>query len=309
MHQERDGGGPEDMKEEDSKLERMQAENNHQHHPQKCPRCESLNTKFCYYNNYSLSQPRYYCKACRRYWTQGGTLRNVPVGGSCRKGKRTKTSSSAGENSRSQQPPQPQQVQQNFTNPPAIIPSDPVFTPSPALMTTEPGNLASQSGASIHSTGPYYAAGGYLSSLAAIQSLNQPHSFSQALTYARGGLEGSSNLDLLQGRFTVPSFGSQQRQRQVQQRQFYPMGNIDRGMEPLHFTGQTWSQSSRQTNTSSHDWHQSFLINTNARAADTTLWSISTAATATGNANGNNNAASTSNPSQWPNLPGFGPPP
>ncbi|XP_057472473.1 dof zinc finger protein DOF2.1-like [Actinidia eriantha] len=51
----------------------------------KCPRCDSTNTKFCYYNNYSLTQPRYFCKSCRRYWTQGGTLRNVPVGGGCRK--------------------------------------------------------------------------------------------------------------------------------------------------------------------------------------------------------------------------------
>uniref|UniRef100_A0A7N1A6D8 Dof zinc finger protein n=1 Tax=Kalanchoe fedtschenkoi TaxID=63787 RepID=A0A7N1A6D8_KALFE len=55
----------------------------------KCPRCDSGNTKFCYYNNYSLSQPRYFCKACRRYWTKGGTLRNVPVGGGCRKNKRS----------------------------------------------------------------------------------------------------------------------------------------------------------------------------------------------------------------------------
>ncbi|CAH8355483.1 unnamed protein product [Eruca vesicaria subsp. sativa] len=56
----------------------------------KCPRCDSSNTKFCYYNNYSLSQPRYFCKACKRYWTRGGTLRNVPVGGSYRKNKRVK---------------------------------------------------------------------------------------------------------------------------------------------------------------------------------------------------------------------------
>ncbi|KAK9677898.1 hypothetical protein RND81_11G174800 [Saponaria officinalis] len=54
----------------------------------KCPRCDSSNTKFCYYNNYSLTQPRYFCKSCRRYWTKGGTLRNVPVGGGCRKNKR-----------------------------------------------------------------------------------------------------------------------------------------------------------------------------------------------------------------------------
>ncbi|KAI9174211.1 hypothetical protein LWI28_013762 [Acer negundo] len=54
----------------------------------KCPRCESTHTKFCYYNNYSLSQPRYFCKTCRRYWTKGGTLRNIPVGGGCRKNKK-----------------------------------------------------------------------------------------------------------------------------------------------------------------------------------------------------------------------------
>ncbi|KAA8542673.1 hypothetical protein F0562_023828 [Nyssa sinensis] len=59
----------------------------------KCPRCESTHTKFCYYNNYSLSQPRYFCKTCRRYWTKGGTLRNIPVGGGCRKNKKTSSSS------------------------------------------------------------------------------------------------------------------------------------------------------------------------------------------------------------------------
>ncbi|MBA0775547.1 hypothetical protein Gotri_010685 [Gossypium trilobum] len=56
-----------------------------------CPRCASANTKFCYYNNYSLSQPRYFCKGCRRYWTKGGSLRNVPVGGGCRKSRRGKS--------------------------------------------------------------------------------------------------------------------------------------------------------------------------------------------------------------------------
>ncbi|XP_021659113.2 dof zinc finger protein DOF3.6 isoform X2 [Hevea brasiliensis] len=60
----------------------------------KCPRCESTNTKFCYFNNYSLSQPRHFCKTCRRYWTRGGALRNVPVGGGCRRNKRSKGSRS-----------------------------------------------------------------------------------------------------------------------------------------------------------------------------------------------------------------------
>ncbi|KAG2611325.1 hypothetical protein PVAP13_4KG127600 [Panicum virgatum] len=54
---------------------------------ERCPRCGSPNTKFCYYNNYNLAQPRHFCKACRRYWTKGGNLRNVPVGGGCRKHK------------------------------------------------------------------------------------------------------------------------------------------------------------------------------------------------------------------------------
>lgn len=59
-----------------------------------CPRCDSTNTKFCYFNNYSLTQPRHFCKTCRRYWTRGGALRNVPVGGGCRRNKRSKSRSS-----------------------------------------------------------------------------------------------------------------------------------------------------------------------------------------------------------------------
>lgn len=60
----------------------------------KCPRCSSTNTKFCYYNNYNKSQPRHFCKSCKRHWTKGGTLRNVPVGGG-RKNKRPKISKAA----------------------------------------------------------------------------------------------------------------------------------------------------------------------------------------------------------------------
>ncbi|XP_044501576.1 dof zinc finger protein DOF2.5-like isoform X2 [Mangifera indica] len=66
-----------------------------------CPRCNSTNTKFCYYNNYSLTQPRYFCKTCRRYWTEGGSLRNVPVGGGSRKNKRSISSSTSSSSSSS----------------------------------------------------------------------------------------------------------------------------------------------------------------------------------------------------------------
>lgn len=65
----------------------------------KCPRCESTNTKFCYFNNYNLTQPRHFCKTCRRYWTRGGALRNVPVGGGSRRNKRSKGSNSKGSKS------------------------------------------------------------------------------------------------------------------------------------------------------------------------------------------------------------------
>ncbi|KAK8629373.1 hypothetical protein V6N13_078215 [Hibiscus sabdariffa] len=171
------------------------ADNNQQQQPpQKCPRCDSVNTKFCYYNNYSLSQPRYFCKSCRRYWTQGGTLRNVPVGGGCRKGKRSNSKvSSSGENPRSSQQLQPQAQQQTV-----IIP------------------LASSSSGVSSVGGSLYPGGGFLSSLAAVQSMNQQQ---QPL----GG--GSSNLGLLQ-EYGVPcSFGSQQVQQHqpIQQTQLSPL--------------------------------------------------------------------------------------
>jgi hypothetical protein len=69
-----------------------------------CPRCASRDTKFCYYNNYNTSQPRHFCKGCRRYWTKGGTLRNVPVGGGTRK-KPSSTSSYAAAADADNKPP------------------------------------------------------------------------------------------------------------------------------------------------------------------------------------------------------------
>ncbi|XP_073126292.1 uncharacterized protein [Henckelia pumila] len=78
-------------------MEKNTLEEHQRQPPLNCPRCDSSNTKFCYYNNYSLSQPRHFCKSCKRYWTRGGTLRNVPVGGGCRKNKRVR------------RPPPPQQ--------------------------------------------------------------------------------------------------------------------------------------------------------------------------------------------------------
>ncbi|XP_058739646.1 dof zinc finger protein DOF5.1-like [Vicia villosa] len=91
---------------------------------QKCPRCDSTNTKFCYFNNYSLSQPRHFCKTCRRYWTRGGALRSVPVGGGCRRNKRTKSSS----NNTSKSPVSSDRQTSSANNSPAVLSSQ---TPPP----------------------------------------------------------------------------------------------------------------------------------------------------------------------------------
>ncbi|XP_045810613.1 cyclic dof factor 1-like [Trifolium pratense] len=52
-----------------------------------CPRCKSMDTKFCYYNNYNFKQPRHFCKNCQRYWTAGGTTRSMLIGAGRRKNK------------------------------------------------------------------------------------------------------------------------------------------------------------------------------------------------------------------------------
>ena len=58
-----------------------------------CGRCSSMNTKFCYFNNYNVNQPRHFCKNCQRYWTAGGTMRNMLVGAGKRKNKNSSLAS------------------------------------------------------------------------------------------------------------------------------------------------------------------------------------------------------------------------
>lgn len=340
MQQQERGGSGEERKQQDRRLKTMQGgtENQeqqqqpHQQQPQKCPRCESLNTKFCYYNNYSLSQPRYFCKTCRRYWTQGGTLRNVPVGGGCRKGKRTKISSVAGETSRASQPPHPPPPppQPNLTTTPQNIfsSSNPVITTGPPVLRTKLEPAAGPS-----SMGSYYPSGGFLSSLAAIQSQSfNPQPLHQALNVGgadhRHNIGVSSNLGLLQGFGTVPSFGSSHtQQQQIEQTNIYhhQMGNREKSANPMpmmyhnspsdqeSLTIQSRRPGSSTSHHQQHDWHQqgSFINNSsnpNAPGHETSLWSISSAS-----ANSNNtDTASVSgslNPNQWPDLPGYGPPP
>ncbi|KZV25018.1 hypothetical protein F511_01988 [Dorcoceras hygrometricum] len=58
-----------------------------QYGPLRCHRCDSTDTKFRYYNNNDRRQPRHYCKTCKRYWTVGGSMRDVPLGGTRRPAK------------------------------------------------------------------------------------------------------------------------------------------------------------------------------------------------------------------------------
>ncbi|XP_029130431.1 dof zinc finger protein DOF3.4 [Cajanus cajan] len=280
--------------------------------PQKCPRCDSFNTKFCYYNNYSLSQPRYFCKTCRRYWTQGGTLRNVPVGGGCRKGKRAKSStSSSAAAEKSSSRPQEVVVQ---TQPPSLT----------VVRAKDPSSSSSSSSSVVASPsmGPFYHSGGYLSSLAAMHSLNNPssHPFDQSLN---SDPLRSSNLGLLSG-FSVSSFNSQRAIGPIRPPQLYQMGSGEREFVSLYEQGlvnPSISSSMANTNTnisgvSQHDWSRSFINNNivSNRASDASLWS--TISTTVGGNSERTSASSSAGvgsssfvQNQWPNLPGYGPPP
>ena len=61
--------------------------------------CASM-CRFCYYNNASVNQPRYFCKVCERHWTGGGTLRAVDPGAGRRRDKRSRGSSASRSRSR-----------------------------------------------------------------------------------------------------------------------------------------------------------------------------------------------------------------
>ncbi|OAY84431.1 Dof zinc finger protein DOF1.7 [Ananas comosus] len=108
----------------------------------RCPRCESMNTKFCYYNNYNLSQPRHFCKCCRRYWTKGGALRNVPVGGGSRKNSKrgAAAAAAAAAGGAKRAPPSSGAAAAPAPPPPAAPPRpEPVAFSFPPQMATEGG--------------------------------------------------------------------------------------------------------------------------------------------------------------------------
>lgn len=230
--------------------------------PQACPRCNSNNTKFCYYNNYSLAQPRYFCKGCRRYWTHGGTLRNVPVGGGSRKRKRPKlTSSSATATNvgptitRSlQEPPFEQNSQLNNNR----ISQN----PSTSLLGTP------TSGAST------FYGGGFLASLSEIPAIN----FGSNLGLLHG--LGLPNLD-----HKLPQQHHQQQHHQQQQQQ-----------EPLMSFQQLLHHHHHQ------NLHPSLVSTLpGAPSSSSGDWILSTTSTNNNN-DGNNNNKSDNDLDQWPDF-------
>ncbi|CAL0300905.1 unnamed protein product [Lupinus luteus] len=222
--------------------------------PQQCPRCNSMNTKFCYYNNYNVAQPRHYCKTCRRYWTQGGTLRNIPIGGGCRKKKHVDNSSS----SRSEQlQDMVVQIQQ----------------PNMATL----GKATNPCLGMSASTNPFYqgGGGGYLPSLHTIHSLNQSRSrcYDQSLKIGNDVAGSSSNLDLA----SCFNLGSLSNQYQIRPSNFYQMGGKERELQS-QYTPQQGLMMPSSMNTihtsvpAQSDWTNSFINNANTRACDASLW-------------------------------------
>ncbi|KAM1235507.1 hypothetical protein ACFX2I_004978 [Malus domestica] len=281
QQQQQEGGEQNEQQNQDQRLKAAAEQENQQ--PHRCPRCHSMNTKFCYYNNYSLSQPRYFCKACRRYWTQGGTLRNVPVGGGCRKGKRGKAGSSSASAARTVQPqqPQPPQKEQDMQNTLGIGGG------SVGMSTENPSG-----GLAIHHQ--YYpgASHGYLSSLAGLQSLNQSQPFNVG-----GGHDPASNVSLLQGfNLSAPLVATQPQQRQ----QFYQMGggrsnNLVDQAGPYPSENDQWPPQSFVNRPSLN------ASSSAVAASDSALWAMGNNPITTTSSSGGSTSL---NPNLLPDLPG-----
>ncbi|KAK7400597.1 hypothetical protein VNO78_11807 [Psophocarpus tetragonolobus] len=254
---------------------------------QKCPRCDSTNTKFCYFNNYSLSQPRHFCKTCKRYWTHGGTFRNIPVGGGSRKGKRART---------------------NISSPSSNLLTQPtLLRPNPPLVT----NMVQSYNYQLDGVGVSGSGSGYLSSLARLQSLNntsqpfnQYHKVGGDVT-ASASASASSNSPLVSA-FNTASFPPNR---------FHHRDRVD--LDSIYATPQRLIPSNIGNGnivSLSAQRPQSLITNVssaNHRASsDASVWSATVNATSIAKSDQNNVRAASSSfiPNHWLHLPGYGAP-
>ncbi|KAL0450456.1 UNVERIFIED_CONTAM: Dof zinc finger protein DOF4.7 [Sesamum latifolium] len=163
--------------------------------PLKCPRCASLDTKFRYFNNHSLAQPRHYCKTCKRQWTVGGNLRNIPFGGKTRNGKQTKASSSRCGNPRSQAPEPPLPLgEEHLQNSQSVTPMGEII---PQNLDTTMTQTVTNLPAEISPLSSYYF-NDEISCLDAIQSLIQPEVTNQHVNAWNQFNSGGANMRILQ---------------------------------------------------------------------------------------------------------------
>ncbi|KAK9665955.1 hypothetical protein RND81_14G148900 [Saponaria officinalis] len=176
-----------------------------EHEQLRCPRCDSNNTKFCYYNNYNLSQPRHFCKSCKRYWTKGGTLRNIPVGGGCRKSSKRPAATAA---SKQQQQRVVQNPSASITTVPSSGSGSATFlnqnqSQNPSLK-AEPGPIPTPTpgvGPGSDGSGPGLGPGESFTSLLGLASKGQFGNFIEGFCHSgpKLGPGQDSGLDLVQG--------------------------------------------------------------------------------------------------------------
>ncbi|KAL0350783.1 UNVERIFIED_CONTAM: Dof zinc finger protein DOF3.5 [Sesamum radiatum] len=162
--------------------------------PLKCPRCASLDTKFRYFNNHSLAQPRHYCRTCKRQWTVGGNLRNIPFGGKTRNGKQTKASSSRCGNPRSQAPEPPLPLgEEHLQNSQSVTPVEEIIPQNLDTTMTQP---VTDLPGEISPLSSYYF-NDEISCLDAIQSLIQPEVTNQYVNAWTQFDSGTANMRIL----------------------------------------------------------------------------------------------------------------
>ncbi|XP_019173593.1 PREDICTED: dof zinc finger protein DOF4.5-like [Ipomoea nil] len=123
--------------------------------PRQFPRCHSNDTKFCYFNNYNINQPRYYCRTCKRHWTHGGIQRDIPIGGKPHWGRKF---TNRYENKRVQ------------TSPPQLQPSRPPANVAPVTF----GPLMIPP-----TVTPYRVENGYLNMVNPVRTIEPPYNSSQ----------------------------------------------------------------------------------------------------------------------------------
>ncbi|CAI5458777.1 unnamed protein product [Closterium sp. Yama58-4] len=187
------GASAERAKQEEQEREQQQQEGEGQQQggelkrpttPLPCPRCKSLATKFCYFNNYNPNQPRHFCRACQRYWTAGGNLRNVPVGSGRRKSK-------VALHPQQQQGNQQHQASHQDAQAQALAPGDPAAGVSPAALLAAAAAAAAAATA-VHS--PAVAAANPLMPGVASPFLSALPGASHALSVPSAALPGGYGL-------------------------------------------------------------------------------------------------------------------